>query len=201
MLAARRRPPSVDIEGKIMPKAMKSKEEIIKDIDRVFRRDGFAGATLSKLTEATGLERASLYHYFPKGKKDMGYAVTETILQELSEKVLEPLRSELPGRNRLEAMLNAAIDFYKGGDDLCLATVFVIGESSPQIKEKLAGALKHWLELIDKAVAELEMEEKNFFGQRILATVQGGLVVAHGMGHQSYFKECLDSLKTEIAGY
>jgi len=37
----------------------------------VFRTYGYEGATLSRISEATGLQRASLYHRFPGGKEAM----------------------------------------------------------------------------------------------------------------------------------
>jgi len=41
----------------------------------VFRENGYAGAYLSTLSAATGLQRASLYHRFPEGKPAMAAAV------------------------------------------------------------------------------------------------------------------------------
>ena len=44
------------------------KEEIITKLIPVFRYYGYEGATVSRLSEATGLKKASLYHHFQGGK-------------------------------------------------------------------------------------------------------------------------------------
>ena len=53
------------------------REEVVDRLTRVFRREGYDGASLARLSEATGLGRSSLYHHFPRGKEDMADAVFE----------------------------------------------------------------------------------------------------------------------------
>ena len=48
-----------------------SRADVIQALIDVFRRCGYDGATLSSISEATGLGRASLYHHFPGGKQEM----------------------------------------------------------------------------------------------------------------------------------
>ena len=43
--------------------------ELIDKISRVFRRHGYEGATMSRLSAATGLERASLYPPLSRGER------------------------------------------------------------------------------------------------------------------------------------
>ena len=47
------------------------REELLLKLFSIFRRTGFDGATLSKISEETGLGKASLYHHFPAGKIQM----------------------------------------------------------------------------------------------------------------------------------
>ena len=47
-----------------------SKEKIILQLIPVFRQYGYGGTSLAMLIKATGLGKASLYHYFPEGKKN-----------------------------------------------------------------------------------------------------------------------------------
>ena len=52
-----------------------TREEAIAQLSKVFRQYGYEGATLARLSAATGLRKASLYHHFPKGKEKMAAAV------------------------------------------------------------------------------------------------------------------------------
>ena len=58
-----------------------SKEEVITKLVPVFRRYGYEGATVSRLSEATGLKKASLYYHFQGGKEQMAEAVLGLIKQ------------------------------------------------------------------------------------------------------------------------
>ena len=44
-----------------------SKDTAVPQLLTVFQRYGYEGATLAKLSAATGLGKASLYHYFSQG--------------------------------------------------------------------------------------------------------------------------------------
>ncbi len=54
------------------------KLELITILDDVFRRRGYEGATLSVLSRACGLGKASLYHHFPGGKDEMAARAAAT---------------------------------------------------------------------------------------------------------------------------
>ena len=47
------------------------REAAIAALAEVFRERGYEGASLAALSEASGLGKASLYHFFPKGKEEM----------------------------------------------------------------------------------------------------------------------------------
>ncbi|NJR74520.1 MAG: helix-turn-helix transcriptional regulator, partial [Scytonema sp. CRU_2_7] len=55
--------------------SQESKEKVIVQLTKVFRQYGYEGATLARLSEATGLGKASLSSPFPKGKEEMAAAV------------------------------------------------------------------------------------------------------------------------------
>ena len=53
---------------------MSRREEIIPLLAEVFRTQGYEGASLSRLGEASGLGKGSLYNFFPGGKEEMAAA-------------------------------------------------------------------------------------------------------------------------------
>ncbi|MDR3485204.1 MAG: TetR/AcrR family transcriptional regulator [Bradyrhizobium sp.] len=72
----------------------------------VFKQRGFAAASISDLTEATGLSRSSLYQRF--GDKD---GLFREVLAAYTERVLQRMNSAQSGtaRGRMEATLHAFI--------------------------------------------------------------------------------------------
>ena len=64
-----------------------NEDELLDRLTDVFRTYGYEGASLSRISEVTGLQRASLYHRFPGGKEDMAKAVLSRAGQWLINRV------------------------------------------------------------------------------------------------------------------
>src|SRR5687768_4803588 len=95
------------------------REEVLNRLTRVFRESGYA-ASLSQLSEATGLQRASLYHYFPGGKAEMAAAVIERSNRILEEQIIRPLLACGDPLTRLRAMARSLDRYFAGGTESCL---------------------------------------------------------------------------------
>ena len=186
-----------------MRKASKSREEILKDLIVVFRNNGFHGTTLTKLTEKTGLEKASLYHYFPKGKNQMATVVIKDIIDDLSLKVLKLLNENKSPRSKLLNMLTAINDFYQGGTMLCFLTVFSIGEQNTQISKALTQALTSWIESLDDVLKELEIKHSKQQAAFAISSIQGSLILAHLKNNPNLFKNnlCLLAESWSVKGF
>jgi AcrR family transcriptional regulator len=112
-----------------MPAALITKDEVLDRLTRVFREAGYEAATLSRLSQATGLVKASLYHYFPGGKHDMAAAVLGRANSWLESQVLAPLAGVGTPKERLEAMAVALDAYYSGGRDGCLLGLLSQGDA------------------------------------------------------------------------
>ncbi len=62
-----------------MPKKKVSADEVVKSSMRVFWKQGYHQTSMNDLAEACGLQKASLYHHFPKGKEQIMEAVLELL--------------------------------------------------------------------------------------------------------------------------
>ena len=90
--------------------------DVVEKISTIFREDGFAGASLSKLSAATGLGRSSLYHYFPNGKDDMAAAALAVTAEFFANRILGPLSdADQNPEPRLKSALKGVSEFYLGG--------------------------------------------------------------------------------------
>ena len=181
-----------------MRKPTKTKEELTKTFVKVFRKNGLIGTTLSQLVYASGLQRASLYHFFPKGKKDMSEAVLRLVIKELGEKVLSTLNKKHPPKKQLQEMIKATEIFYNKGKDICLVTIFSIGESSDSIHQIKAKAINTWISQLEKTLKEMGVRQAKTEATLIVATIQGALILSHATNKPFIFKNCLNSLKNRF---
>ncbi|MCM2257586.1 MAG: TetR/AcrR family transcriptional regulator [Vicinamibacteria bacterium] len=172
-----------------------------RKLSDVFRDVGYEGASLALLSEATGLQRASLYHRFPGGKEQMALEVMTGAEQWLGEHILAPLASDAPPEARIRAMIRGLDDFYSGGRQACLLNML----SSPRadrgpFARLIRNALKAWIEALAALLSEagFDAETARFRAERAVALVQGSLVLARGMDTTRPFRNCLANLEREL---
>ena len=99
----RGRPRSFD-EGEVLDKAC-----------RIFMEKGFSATSLDDLSEATGLNRPSLYAAF--GDKEQLYIAALKRYGDVSMAAIEAIMArKAPIAERVEQCLRAAINLYRAGD-------------------------------------------------------------------------------------
>ena len=167
-----------------------SDDQLLLQIMEVFRSEGFDGASLSKLSAATGLKRASLYHRFPGGKNQMAEESLGATVRWLEANVLSALRGNQAPVEKLKAAAQGFATLYDGGKDQCLINLF--GSLSGQQKALRSG-VQALLSTLILAIAEV-LEQAGFdpdeARRRAFAAIvqlQGALVVSQAFNDTSPF--------------
>lgn len=176
------------------------KEEVVIRLMRVFRREGYDGASLARLSEATGLGRSSLYHHFPRGKEDMAEAVLDLSSNRISRLVLEPLAAPGAARARLEAMAKGFGEFYAAGQDACLIELFGVGTTGMQFVPHLTQSIAILLRSISAVLIETGKpeDEARRRAEDALIAIQGSLVLARASGSTAVFHRILGELPDRL---
>lgn len=174
--------------------------ETVQRLLKVFRQHGYEGATLSRISEATGLGRASLYHHFPNGKKEMAEAVLTYVNQWFKATVLEPLYSEGQPVERIQAMNTSLSQFYNCGRDACLLAVFTLGESNDLFHPQVQQALNAWIDGLTQVLteAELDSEQARKRAEDAVMQIQGALVLTRALGDTTLFERVLQQLPVKL---
>ena len=169
------------------------KEEVIPKLIPVFRNCGYEGATVSQLSKATGLKKASLYHYFQGGKEEMAKAVLEYISHWIEEHIFAPLQTEKPALDRLKAMCKGIDEFYQSGQDPCFLAVMSLGEADNLFHQQLEKSLKKWLDTLS-AIAEetgIPPQQARENAEDAIITIQGALVLVRVTKDTKVFKRAI----------
>lgn len=179
-----------------------SNDEVVSRLAGVFRDVGYEGASMAQLAEATGLQKASLYHRFQGGKRQMAEEVLSSAIAWFADNVLRPLRSDGPPVERLAEAIRSLNDFYDGGSKACLLNML----SSPRIEDgPFSGSIKDALEALVEAFAHLcvtsgwERKAARRKAERLVAMLQGSLVLSRGTGSTAPFRNFLADLPGEIS--
>jgi AcrR family transcriptional regulator len=183
-----------------MPAALLPKDEVLDRLAGVFRTYSYEGATLARLSEATGLGRASLYHYFRDGKEGMARAVLERAGDAMEKRVLAPLQGPGTPRERLEAMARGLDVFYADGTQACLLGLLSIGDGQALFGEAVRTSLGRWIEAVAAVVAEagLDRDAARTWAEDMVSAIQGALVMSRAQGSAGAFKRLVTSLPERL---
>lgn len=182
-----------------MPTPTISDAELLARCIEVFRTYGFEGATVSRLTKATGLERGSLYHRFPAGKEGIAMAVAKAVDAWVKAQVVDVLAGSEPARERIQAVCDALSSFYVGGTKWCVLDLLSVPGADASVTMVLRSATQAWIDAFALFVQEAGHEEPVARRRAIDALVQieGSLVLSRVLDDPSAFQRVI----RELPGY
>ena len=163
-----------------MAKREAARDDILAALAEVFRAHGYEGATLSLITEATGLGKGSLYNLFPGGKEQMANEVLAAIDLWFNEKIYTPLRTAADPAKGIADMYAATSDYFHSGQRVCLVGVVALGASRDLFGEKVKVYFAGWVDALAAALRRLgdgNAEARRKSEQAVLE-IQGALVLA-----------------------
>ncbi len=183
--------------NEVVPTASLSRDEVIARIQNVFRDNGFEGASLTEISNVTGLGKGSLYHYFPGGKDDMAVAVLERLDVLMRERVLAPLRGNGTPQARLRAMLRVLDNFYDGGRKACVLGSLVVGASRTRFQNELTTTFVTWIDALRTLAIEagVKPSEARRRAEDAVVRIEGALIVSAGLGDGAAFKRALRAIE------
>ena len=182
-----------------MPRTKLSRDEAVERIGEQFRRHGYAATSVSRISEATGLGRASLYHHFPGGKAEMVREVFRQVGTEVGE-ILGRLAGPGEPRHRIIASMKAVDHFYAGGDKNCLLGAMVLSGGAEPFADELAGAFAAWIDTLSATIQDAGVSAKiaRCRAEDAVMKLQGALVVTRGMKDSGLFRRVLAEMPDEL---
>ncbi len=177
-----------------------TRDEAIAQLLKVFQQYGYEGATLARLSAATGLGKASLYHHFPKGKEEMATAVLDLVNHWMAENILAPLQDNGEPVAKIRLMSKKVDEFYNRGEQACLLAVLALGESQDLFHAQIQQALNTWIDTLAKVLidAGLQPEEARHRAEDAILQIQGSLILARGLNDTAPFGRILQRLPEEL---
>ena len=180
------------------PKKVEEQELLLK-LMSVLRKKGYDGSSLSVLAEASGLQKASLYHRFPGGKKAITDAVLDFADVWVKSNIYDVLaNSTVDPKKRLKQIIKTiGKDLYDNGHEMCLLRALSMDASHGLFGYKIKNSMKMWIEAftllgIDFKLSKEIATSKAF---QVLVNIQGGLVVSESLGSIDPFQATLKSIE------
>lgn len=192
----------------IMSKAERTREFIIKKTAPIFNAKGFAGTSLTDMTEATGLTKGSIYGNFAD-KDEVALAAFEHNTKTVSTIIRAEMAKVGSYREKLMVYVDVYSNFARfvsieGGCPI-LNTITEADDTHPRLKAKAVDALLSWKDSLTRLIVE-GIDAKEFredvnaeeMAVTIIALLEGAVLFTKATGKASYRKGIINSVERLI---
>lgn len=180
-----------------MPAPKVQPEAIDQQLLATFKRLGYDGTSMEALAEATGLKKASLYHRFPGGKKEMALAVIHKVKDAFAENVTKVLLNKnIPLPARLNKALATFHALYNGGTGNCVLRVLLVSSDAGAFKKDITACFNLLIRGFESVAVENGLPKKlaRERAKEVIITIQGTLLLSTLLNDKALFKERMASI-------
>jgi TetR/AcrR family transcriptional repressor of nem operon len=182
-----------------------TRERLIDAAYRLALRKGFDRTSVSEVIAEAGVQRGSLYHYFP-GKDDLGLAVLErdrvgflAVLDSTLSRPGDPAKV-------LKGFFKAALKMHRDtgfvGGCLWGNTALEMSDTNPAYAQLVGEVFKEWLARVESVIHRGQAEgafrtdvTAGDLARLVVAGIEGGIMMSRLTKSPRPFKTCLDSLE------
>jgi TetR/AcrR family transcriptional repressor of nem operon len=191
-----------------MGKAERTREFIVEKTAPLFSRKGYAGTSMSDLTEATGLTKGAIYGNF-ENKDEVALAAFDYNLAQMIEQVKVVQGGYPSAIGKLQAYISVYREglfkpFLSAGCPI-VNTGIEADDTHPQLKAKVQDAIAKWHRsisaIIHQGLRSGEIKENvdaSAFASLMIAMIEGGITVSKISGDINYINKSLDHLELLI---
>ncbi|MDN5200580.1 TetR/AcrR family transcriptional regulator [Fulvivirgaceae bacterium BMA10] len=190
-----------------MGKAQETRHFIIQKVAPIFNKKGYAGTSLSDLTTATGLTKGSIYGNF-KDKNEVAIEAFRYNCGQLTSEIRTLINQTEDCVQKLLIFLAFyKTNFYrvfKNGGCAMLNTAVDADDTHPALKEEVVGAIESWKGKVE-SILKKGMENNEIikvdverFSSKMLAMIEGSIMLSKTTGKINYLLYNLEDLETEI---
>jgi TetR/AcrR family transcriptional repressor of lmrAB and yxaGH operons len=178
---------------------MIKRQDLGTGLDRIadaFRTYGYDGASMSILSRETGWGRASLYHHFPGGKREMAERALTHVGGHAQVQVLDSLRGPASPAVKLKRFSRALSKFYRQGRMNCLLGTMVLSGGMLACAEGLKQSMNDWLRALAEVLADAGYSRADSArrSEEALALIQGALILSRCLQSEEPFMRAIRDL-------
>lgn len=187
-----------------MSKAEKTREYIVEKTAPIFNMKGYAGTSLTDMTEATGLTKGSIYGNFAN-KDEVALAAFDHNLKKVSSIIKQEMDKQTSIKDKLLVYVDTYENFQQypfpiGGCPV-LNTAVDADDTHPSLKKRACDAVAGWKNTITKLI-EKGVEAKEFkkdidterVALTLIAMIEGGVMISKLTGKTNYRKAVMQSV-------
>lgn len=183
-----------------MSKTPLTKDALIDKLVDVVYDYGYDGATLSMISEVTGLGKASLYHHFPGGKEQMAAEVLAHSDRWGAEYIEQLLASDQPAQAKVRGLFRALENVHTRAHQLTLMNVFTFGTARQVFGQQVSKRAKAGLEVLAQLLQQCGIPAPLAKERALDAYIQveGAMVLARALDDLDVFRHVVQRLPDQL---
>lgn len=177
-----------------MPVTKIDKQDFLLRCWEVFHLKGYYNTSMQNLAEATGLQKAGLYHHYPT-KQILMERVMEYALQQFREYVLSVAdETALPPEQRLEKLLRRHKKLATLHRQGCFFANIVLETGREELfNHILKTAMEEWAEAVGRLLAHrMPPERARHEATRLIMEYEGAVLFYKMTGEERYLDEFVE---------
>lgn len=190
---------------KSLSKAERTRTFIIETTAEIFNKKGYAGTSLSDITDATGLTKGSIYGNF-ENKEEVALAVFDFNCLKINSQIRSKIDAALSYHDKLMAYTKVYRSLIKGvinnGGCPILNTATEADDTNNLLKDRAAKAIVKWekniSDLIEKGIQAGEFKKDVNIRQialSIIALIEGGVMISKVTGDSANMDKILKTVE------
>lgn len=188
--------------GKTKGEATRSR--VIEETKWLVNRKGFSNTSISDIIRATGVKKGNLYFHF-SSKERLGQAILEDAASEFFQLLSDSLQGTHP-LEKLSSFFDAVLEKHRRtnfvGGCIFGNTALEMSDSNPGFSSLIRDVFRQWVDRIANLLIEAQQSGEldaeispRLFAKQIVASIEGGIMMARLSKDEDDLKDCLDSLR------
>ncbi len=181
-------------------KGIRTRERVLAGATAIFHRQGFSGTSIHDLIRETGVKKGNLYHYF-SSKEEMGLEVLTRARDDFFRFLDKSLQGDAPS-TQLANHFSAIVHYHESrnlvGGCIFGNTALEMSDRKETYRDVIHSVFEEWRrrirDVLEMAVRSGEARkdlDPDAMARHIVATVEGGILLARASRNPADLKECL----------
>ena len=194
------------VRPRLTPKGERTRARIVENAAALIHERGVAATTLEDVKVAAEVSGSQLYHYFPDKNE-----LVQAVIDYQADTIVKQNRQALGSPKGVEAwrkMVVTGVRSTQGKGGCALGSLGgQLAENDPEARALIAAGFDQWAAAISDGLRSLHTDWKlpsdidpDDLATTLLATLQGGLLLAQVQRSTRPFETAVDTLLALVAG-